>query len=351
MHDSTVVALVQRMRQGTRSRDTFKTRYILVTRNGALAQLARRFCLDHDLLPPNAVGPAIHQRQLAMAIWLRTGLTDDEQDIPRRYVLAACERVLELKKNVVEEVQIAAQNLTPEKVEQLELLLTQNRSVQVLMDKTLGVSNVISAANIERLIDLMKRSIAADIEKEKVAEVEEIKRVADTEIREAHKRQDAAENQIEDLQSTLAKKEKDDLLPIERLLNDVNSQIRRRYYIIRWGVALLLLILASLPLLIESLAGWVKLVTLLIAGMFTAVLGSFQILDRPMNIEKKLEHWSFRRLKELSKKRGLEEKLARLEVFFTNRNLSVAPPSQKIAGSSLLENGRDGSLSRDEKDS
>ena len=348
-HDSTIVALVQRMRRGHRSRDIFKARCLLVTRNGALAQLARQFCLDQNLLPSNAVGPAIHQRQLAMAIWLRTGLTDDEQEIPRRYVLAACERVLELKTNIVDHVRMAARNLTPEKAEQLELLLTQDRSVQVLMDKTLGVSNVISAENIEQVIDVMKRGIAADIEKGKEAEVEEIQRAADTRVREAHKKKDTAENRIEDLQSILAKHEKEDLLSVERLLEDVNNLVRRRYYMIHWGVALLVFTLGFLPLLIQSLAGWAKVVTLIVAGLFAAVLGLCQILDRPMNIKQKLEYWSFRKLEELAKRRGLEEKLARFEVFFANKELSVAPPSKTFSGSSRFEIGKEGSLSRDER--
>lgn len=144
-HDCTTIALVQRMRQGNQSSDIFKSRHILVTRNGPFAQLARRFCIRTDLLSENAVSPVVHQRQLATAVWLRTGLGNDDEEVPRHYLLAACERVLELNRNVVDQVRIAARSLTTEKAEQLELLLTQDRSVQLLMDKTLGVSSVVSS--------------------------------------------------------------------------------------------------------------------------------------------------------------------------------------------------------------
>ena len=101
------------MRKGSGSPDLFATKHLLVTRNPLLSKLSRRFCLENDLIGPGDVGPAIHQRQLSTAVWLRTGLWDEADEVPKRYVLAACERVLELKKTVIDKVRSESRNLTP----------------------------------------------------------------------------------------------------------------------------------------------------------------------------------------------------------------------------------------------
>ena len=170
-HDAGAITQIMRLRAGVCTSDLFATRFVIVTRNGLLALSSRRFCIQADLISEKNVGPAIHQRQLATAVWLRTGLQAANDEIPRQYLLAACERVLELRPNVVNQVRLFARSLTPEKEQQLELLLTQDRSTQVLMDKTLGVSGVIGPQNIELLVDKMKEAFTADIERIKAEEV------------------------------------------------------------------------------------------------------------------------------------------------------------------------------------
>ena len=176
-HDATVVTLIMRMRQGQFSRDVFKAKHILVTRNAAFVERARKFCTDEALLPPRMVGPAIHQRQLATAAWLRTGLGQN-LELPRRVLLAACERVLGVKKNVVEQARAAAKSLKPAQAEQLDLLLTQDRSTQLLMDRTLGVSTVITSDNIEALVEDMKKQLVAEKDEEKRLAVEAEQKLA-----------------------------------------------------------------------------------------------------------------------------------------------------------------------------
>jgi len=185
-HDATIVAHVMRMRRGIQSRDLFQTRHILITRNALLCESAKQFCISCSLNSKMSVGPAIHQRQLATAIWLRTGLSDVQQDIPRRYLLAACERVLELKRGVVEQVRIISRRLTPEKAKQLDLLLTQDRSTQLLMDKTLGASNVVNSNNIEPLIEEMKRSLTESVEADAASSISTAQREAAAKVRKAN---------------------------------------------------------------------------------------------------------------------------------------------------------------------
>ena len=159
-HDASIIALVMRLRGGQSSKDIFLSRHVLVTRNALLSDRARRFCVESGLSSKTGVGPAVHQRQLATAAWLRTGL-GQQSEVPRRYLLAACEKVLALKKGVVEQARAVATSLTPETSEQLELLLRQDRSAQLLMDRTLGISTVITSGNIETLVADMKQELIA----------------------------------------------------------------------------------------------------------------------------------------------------------------------------------------------
>ena len=340
-HDATTIALVQRMRQGNQSSDIFQSRHILVTRNGPFAQLARRFCVRADLISENAVSPVVHQRQLATAVWLRTGLADDDEEVPRHYLLAACERVLELNRNVVDQVRLAARNLTPEKAEQLELLLTQDRSVQLLMDKTLGVSSVVSPANIDELVDSMKKELVAEIEENKAAEIAAINREANAKIRKAHSRCRAAESEKADLKKILSAKEEEDRIAVGRIIDNVNCLMKRNKRNIHWSIGLMVLLIFLLPIFTQDMADWVRIVLLLGSGITAATLAWFQILDRPMGIAKRLECWGHRKLAEIATERGLKAKLSRLEVGFIEGDLSILSSREPPLGLALFNDQQD----------
>ena len=313
-HDATIVAHIMRMRRGTQSRDLFQTRHILITRNALLCQSAKQFCITNSLNSKTSVGPAIHLRQLATAIWLRTGLSGAQQDIPRRYLLAACERVLELKRNVVDQVRILSRTLTPDKAKQLDLLLTQDRSTQLLMDKTLGASNVVNSNNIEPLIDEMKRSLTESIEADAATSISSAQRDAATKVRKANERRRAAELENAALVRSLAQTEADDARIVDSLLDEVNGEMRHRR-LLTWLIAIgVVFLVAVLPLLTEKLSSESKVVCLVIAGLFAATFAYLQISDRPVGIEPKITNWGKTRLKQLAEIRGIRSKLDKIQV-------------------------------------
>lgn len=168
-HDALIAALSFRKRGGTRTADLFETKHVVVTRNPAFPNLARRIAREQNYIGESHVGPVIHSRQLATAVWLRMG-TQDKVEIPRSYILSACRRVLTLRKNIVEKVTEFKETLSEEQAEQLEVLITSDRSAQVLMDKTLGSSNVIDAKNIPTLLDEMRKAQIAEYAQERDAE-------------------------------------------------------------------------------------------------------------------------------------------------------------------------------------
>ncbi len=154
-HDASVTTFIMRMRKGRSSRDLFASKFVLLTRNGVFAQQAKRTCSDLAAMNPHSVPPVVHRRVLATAAWLRTGFSDDTAQVPKRLLLASCERVLSIKPNVVHAVKKFSENLNEDKAAQLDTLLAQDRSTQLLMDKTLGISQVVSSENISILFDEM----------------------------------------------------------------------------------------------------------------------------------------------------------------------------------------------------
>jgi hypothetical protein len=305
---------VMRMRRGTQTRDLFATRHILITRNALLCESAKQFCISRGLNARTSVGPAIHQRQLATAVWLRTGLSDIQQDIPRRYLLAACERVLELKKTVVDQVRIISRTLTREKAQQLDLLLTQDRSTQLLMDKTLGSSNVVNANNIEPLIEEMRRTLTESIETEAAATIATAQKDAAAKVRKANERRKLTEQENAALLSSLAQSEGDDAHMVDALLAEVNREMSRRRWQTRLVVGGVILLVGVLPLLTDRLSNTSKVVCLAGAGVIGAVFAGLQLFDVPVGIEGRIIRWGQSRLIRLAEQRGIKSKLDKYPV-------------------------------------
>ena len=325
-HDATIVAHVMRMRKGIQSRDVFQTRHLLVTRNALLCESAKQFSIAKGLNGRTSIGPAIHQRQLATAIWLRTGLSDVQKDIPRRYLLAACERVLELKRNVVDQVRIISRTLTPEKAQQLDLLLTQDRSTQLLMDKTLGSSNVVNSNNIEPLIDEMKRSLTESIQSEAATSISVAQKDAAKQVRRANERRKLLEQENVALTQSLAQRQAEDAHIIDALLDEVNAEMGWRRLIIWIVAAGVVGLVAILPLLSDQLSNVAKFICLVIAGLIAAIFAYLQISDRPVGIETKITKWGRARLTQLAALRGIHSKLDKVQIEQRGKLLRRSAP-------------------------
>jgi hypothetical protein len=167
-HDATCLALLMRLREGKHHSDVFRSRYIFVTRNTAFAKASRDYLLKSRLVGPAQQGPIVPQRELATIAWLRTGLGADDR-IPRSHLLASCERVLRVRPEVQEAVASKLAQVTPDKLEQFELLLQDHRSVRALADETLNDERVVTDENAERLLEVMRQAAIAE-ERERHAE-------------------------------------------------------------------------------------------------------------------------------------------------------------------------------------
>ena len=180
-HDADVTTLIMRQRHGNEHSDIFKTRFLLMTRNGLLAQLVRRKCVELGLMSPFSIPPVVHRRVVTASMWLRTGLGPNDLEVPKRLLLANCERVLAIRPSVVDEVKKLTDALgDEEKVRQLDVLVSQHRSAQMLMDKTLGAPSVVNQENFGELFEQM---LYPHLEEERKRSDEAIKQEREERIR------------------------------------------------------------------------------------------------------------------------------------------------------------------------
>lgn len=153
-HDAFAVTAIMRMRHGKHKNDPLQNSHVFISSNEKLVKKAREYCLQSQLVRETQCGPVVDTRDLATIAWLRTGFENSER-LPTSHMLAQCERVLRVRKDVIENARQQVANFTPEKVEQFELLLQDNRAVSYLMDTARGSSAPFDPERDQELLDGM----------------------------------------------------------------------------------------------------------------------------------------------------------------------------------------------------
>lgn len=250
-HDADVTTLIMRQRLGRSDRDIFRSRAVLVTRNGLVAQITRKKCIDLGLLSPTETPPIVHRRYLTASMWLRTGLGKQDMEIPKRLLLANCERVLAIRPNVVEAVKRLTDDLgDPEKLRQLDLLVTQHRSAQALMDKTLGTASVVTQENLAEIFQEMLHPHLEE-ERRRGADAVQIEKKRGTEaLSKVQATLDKEKASRELVQSMMETKIAEDKAVVEALFNDVSDKLSKKR-LVRRIFGLLIAAALSVPLLLE----------------------------------------------------------------------------------------------------
>ena len=215
------------MRQGHLTSDLFDSKFVLVSRNGVLVQHVRRKCRELGTIDATSVPPIVHRRQLATIAWLRTGLSSQGKEIPKRHLLAACERVLRLRKGLIEKVRSFTDTLSEETRPQIEALLTQDRSTQVLMDLTHNLPNVITNDNFDLLVDAMKASLIEDEKNKHEIQRSNERREARRKLRAEREKKSQAEELASRARLEAASYKSEDRNIIEKLIFDCNRLSRK----------------------------------------------------------------------------------------------------------------------------
>ena len=278
-HDTDITAFVVRQRRGKTSRDVFKSHAIVLTRNGLLAQIVRRAYAEMLGTPEEMVSPVLHRRVLATAMWLRTGMGASDLNIPKRMLLANCERVLAIRPGVVEAVKRLTDALGDEdKTRQLDLLVLQDRSTQALMDKTLGQSNVVTKENLSALWQEMLHPHLEEERQKRVKAVDAVKVEGKRRLEKANEKleklQKDREKEVASLSEKLGAQRREDRDAVEALCTDVANILRRKRKV-RIGVGIFLGLCCSVPFLLDTtpLIRWFSFVIGWLLAYLTATGG------------------------------------------------------------------------------
>lgn len=128
--------------------DVFRSHCLLLTQNAALCRMATEFLLEKDLLRRGQAGPAVHQRHMAALLFLSMG-SREQEELSRRELLESCEAVVNANPEVIEGARKRLSEVRPEIADQIEALLSQPRSIQLLQDLTLGSRTVVGRSDMD----------------------------------------------------------------------------------------------------------------------------------------------------------------------------------------------------------
>ncbi|NTH46631.1 hypothetical protein [Rhizobium rhizogenes] len=280
-HDATCLALVMRLREAQHSSDLFKCRYVMVTRNSTFVRQARRYCLQSRMINEVQEGPIMFQRELATMAWLRTGLGAEEA-IPRGHLITACDRVLQMRPEVRNALASQLAKITPERLEQLNLLMQDARSVQKLADQTLNDERAVTADNADHLLQVMREATAEELKEKHQAEL-------DLERDAAQAAKDAADAKITLLSEQLEQMKRDQKAVEDRIedqLLSIVSGFNTRAARFEWGTLALLILIGFVGCfnffthVLDGVFIW-NLVAMVI-GALGAVRLILAILEKPM---------------------------------------------------------------------
>jgi hypothetical protein len=280
-HDATCMALAIRLRDGKQNSDLFKTRYVMVTRNPTFVNHARSYCLQNRMINSLQEGPIIHARDLATTAWLRTGLGADET-IPRGHLIATCDRVLQVKPEVRNALAAQLGQVTPDRLEQFNLLMQDSRSVQKLADQTLNDESIVTAANAERLLEVMREATAEELREKHEAQLASERRAARASLQQATSEVSRLNEAVAQLQMQQAQA----VALAESQLDSLVSRINNQAKYIEWAVAAVLIALGiggginMITGLFEGHKFWNIVLVLAGAAGFARLF--FGLMERPM---------------------------------------------------------------------
>lgn len=134
-------------------------------------------------------------------------------------MLAVCDRVLQTRTEVRDAVATKLKQIRPEDLEQYEALLADQRCLQALADQTLNDEKAVTAQNVTKLLDIMKKSTASQMREEYERKLEE-----------ARRREEEARRRVQELQDQVARLSRE---PREAMTSaEEDKDLQRRHEIV-----------------------------------------------------------------------------------------------------------------------
>ena len=327
-HDADIASFVIKERKGHTNRDIFESRAIVLTRNNLFSQIVYQTYGELNLSPKHATRPVVHRRFLATAVWLRTGMRAANFEIPKRLLLSNCEKVLTLHPRVVDKVIELTEALEDEqKSEQLQLLLFKDRSMQALMDKTLGNADVITQENFSQLWeDMLYPHIEGERKKGDDALKMERKKNKKRLKKYQEKHLEEKEHLVlesSSLEEQLRTKNQEDIEAVKALCENVNNKIdlcistRKR-------VAIILALTLGIQILIEAIPMPIRVVLFVIgtiSSYFTYTGGRLLTTEMSEEDARKV-------LGKTAEERGLLSKISSFDISWDKTAFSISEKYQ-----------------------
>lgn len=141
-------------------------RYIFVTSNASLQRRVFSFLAKKKILLEGDFNPIVTSRYLSGLCWLMCGGKSDQSPTMAK-LLANCAAALRIKPEIAERTKRFLANVDPEKARHFEVLMTNERASQYLIEVTLGDVNVITANNVEDIYEEVQRRAAEKVAIEK----------------------------------------------------------------------------------------------------------------------------------------------------------------------------------------
>ncbi len=160
--DVNSVSIIMRWRGRTKERDFLKSKYLFVTNNTRLASKSRWFCIDENLIKAMHAPPVISVQTLSGILFLMLGDEEKKLSLSRKQLLASCGRAVIANPGIIEAYSNKLKELSPTDTDQITAILSEPKTVQLVMDKTGGNVDAITRDNIEEMMESLKEDIAVE---------------------------------------------------------------------------------------------------------------------------------------------------------------------------------------------
>jgi hypothetical protein len=241
-------------------------------------------------------------------------------------LIAICDSVLRVRTVLTAAVAEKLKALTPDKVEQFELLVRDHRSMRRLADQTLNNESVVTNENAEDLLEAMRQATIEDERKVFAGQLAAEKAKAKETLGANAIKTRRATEERDEARAQLGAREQDDAQNIRRIAVDVTTLMRR----VEGGLTLVIAALAVAGIFnyFTGVLSEYRIRSLVIAALLAAFALYHQVmnaLQRPKigvrSLMAVLAKFVFlRRLKQA----GLESKADLTEVTYEGSRVTVA---------------------------
>jgi hypothetical protein len=325
IRDAHSIATVLRVRgEAQRANSIVDARWLLVTRNDAVAERSHWFLLMRKVISRDEVPPALTESRLAGYLWFAVG--GNLGALSRKKLVANCSNVMSPRTDVVSKVRQYLTDLDPEKANLFMVLMRDQRAQRCLVHSTLGFPSAITLNNAEQLLEEVRLSVAAEVRGEAEKREAELKRdQEETLTRIAREHQDemiARESALLALkgnlaeQKTAAEKASQRLHDIQAAVDlDIDTRVQRAAASANVVASFLKGVLIVIYLILVGCAYWFvpgERIYVLSATLVVALVGFWMIPQ--VAYEKLAKPLWMRRLRSRCQELGVLNELGRYDV-------------------------------------